>query len=110
VLLEGIAANVEAAVVDLASRQAEHSLSTGDADDAAWAARKGLLVSPYDERLYRILLRSADQAGNPAGVESVMTELLRLVAEDVEPLDAVHPETLDLYRALSRRPAPSLKR
>ena len=60
-------------------------------------------MSPYDERLFRILLRSADMAGNPAGVESVMAELIHLVADDVEPFDAVHPETLDLYRSLSRR-------
>jgi hypothetical protein len=67
-------------------------------------------VSAYDERLYRILLRAADAAGNPAGVESVMSELVRLVAEDVEPYDAVHPETLELYRSLSRRPDLSLNR
>jgi hypothetical protein len=35
---------------------------------------------------------------------------VRLVAEDVEPYDAVHPETLDLYRVLSRRPAPTVNR
>jgi hypothetical protein len=110
VLLEGIAANIEAVVVDLASRHAEHCLSVGDPGGAEWSARKGLQVSAYDERLYRILLRSADVAGNPAGVESVMAELVRLVAEDVEPYDAVHPETLDLYRSLSRRATPSLKR
>jgi len=110
VLLEGIAANVEAVVVDLASRYSEHRLSVDDPGGAEWSARKGLQVSAYDERLYRILLRAADAAGNPAGVESVMTELVRLVADDVEPFDAVHPETLDLYRVLSRRPAPFVHR
>jgi len=110
VLLEGIAANIEAVVVDLAVRYAEHCLSVGDSNGAEWSARQGLLVSAYDERLYRMLLRAADLAGNPAGVESVMAELVRLVAEDVEPYDAVHPETFDLYRSLSRRPAHSLKR
>jgi len=110
VLLEGIAANIEAVVVDLASRYAEYSLSVGDPSGAEWSARQGLRVSAYDERLYRILLRAADVAGNPAGVESVMSELVRLVAEDVEPYDVVHPETMELYRALSRRPAPFLNR
>lgn len=109
-LLEGIAANVEAVVVDLASRYAEVRLSEGDPSGAEWAARQGLRVSAYDERLYRILLRAADAAGNPAGVESVMSELVRLVAEDIEPYDAVHPETLELYRSLSRRPDLSLNR
>jgi len=110
VLLEGISANVEASVVDLAGRYAEYCLSVRDPVGAEWAARQGLVVSAYDERLYRILLRAADAAGNPAGVESVMAELVRLVAEDVEPYDAVHPETLDLYRKLSRRPSPSVRR
>jgi hypothetical protein len=32
-----------------------------------------------------------------------MAELVHLVADDVEPFDAVHPETLALYRRLSRR-------
>ncbi|HVC71810.1 MAG TPA: bacterial transcriptional activator domain-containing protein [Acidimicrobiales bacterium] len=103
VLLEGISANIEAVVVDLASRYAEHSLAAGDPSEAEWSARQGLRVSAYDERLYRVLLLAADSAGNPAGVESVMAELVHLVAEDVEPFDAVHPETLDLYRTLSRR-------
>ncbi len=57
VLLEGIAASVEAVVVDLASRYAEHCLSVGDPSGAEWSARQGLRVSAYDERLYRILLR-----------------------------------------------------
>lgn len=67
VLLEGIAANVEAVVVDLASRYCEHCLTVGDPAGAEWSARQGLRVSAYDERLYRILLRSADAAGNPGG-------------------------------------------
>lgn len=102
-VLEGILPNIESTVVDLAHRLAESCLAVGDAEGARWAARQGLLVSPYDERLYRALLRAADLAGNPAGVEAAMAELVRLVAEDVEPYDAVHPETLELYRALSRR-------
>ena len=59
-------------------------------------ARRGLLASPFDERLYRLLLRAADAEGNPAGVESVMTELLRLLGD-------AHPQTADLYLALTRR-------
>jgi DNA-binding SARP family transcriptional activator len=105
-LLEGIAANIESEVVDTATRYAEWCLSRRDAEGAEYAARKALLVSPYDERLYRVLMRAADLTGNPAGIESVMQELIRLVAEDVEPFDAVHPETVDLYRSLSRRSAP----
>jgi hypothetical protein len=32
-----------------------------------------------------------------------MSELLTLVADGVEPFDAVHPSTMELYRELSRR-------
>lgn len=101
--LEGIGPAIEAAVVDLSCRLAESCLSSDDAQGATWAARKGLLVSPYDERLYRILMRAADVDGNPAGVESVMSELIKLVADDIEPFDSVHPSTMALYRSLSRR-------
>jgi len=104
-ILEGIGPAIEAAVVDLAGRLAGACLQAGDPRGAEWAARKGLLASPYDERLYRMLLRAADAAGNPAGVESVMAELIKLVADDVEPLDSVHPSTMDLYRSLTRRRA-----
>ena len=102
-ILEGVGPAVEARVVDVATSFAEWCLDAGDPAGATWSARRGLLASPYDERLYRVLMRAADAAGNPAGVEAVMTELVRLVADDVEPFDSVHPETLDLYRSLSRR-------
>ncbi|HLH28052.1 MAG TPA: bacterial transcriptional activator domain-containing protein, partial [Acidimicrobiales bacterium] len=102
-VLEGIAPAIEATVVDVSGRLSGACLRAGDPQGAEWAARKGLLVSPYDERLYRMLMRAADAAGNPAGVETAMSELVRLVGEDVEPLDSVHPSTLELYRSLSRR-------
>lgn len=103
-VLEGIVAAIEAGVVDLASRYAQWCLANDDPTGAESAARRGLRVSPYDERLYRVLLRAADAAGNPAGVEGAMEELVHLVAQDVEPYDVVHPETWDLYMSLSRRP------
>ena len=94
---------MEAAIVDLSGRLAGHALSSGDPRGAEWSARKGLLVSPYDERLYRMLMRAADAAGNPAGVEAAMAELVTLVADDIEPFDSVHPSTIELYRSLTRR-------
>ena len=106
VILEGIGPGIEAFVVDVSGRVAGACLADADPEGATWAARKGLLASPYDERLYRMLLRAADLAGNPAGVESVMAELVQLVADDVEPFDSVHPATIDLYRSLTRRGGP----
>ena len=102
-ILEGIGPAIEAAIVDLSGRLAGSCLAAGDARGAEWAARRGLLVSPYDERLYRMLMRAADASGNPAGVEAVMSELIKLVANEIEPLDSVHPSTMDLYRSLTRR-------
>ncbi len=102
-VLDGTAPAIESAVVDLSGRLAGACLRSGDPRGAEWAARRGLVVSPYDERLYRMLLRSADAAGNPGGVESVMAELVRVVADEIEPLESVHPSTLELYRSLSRR-------
>ena len=102
-ILEGIGPAIEAAVVDLSGRLAGTYLRLGNAPGAEWAARRGLVVSPYDERLYRMLMRAADLGGNPAGVDALMRELLTLVADGVEPFDAVHPSTMELYRQLSRR-------
>jgi DNA-binding SARP family transcriptional activator len=109
-ILEGIGPAIESAVVDLSCGLAEACLSADDPRGAEWAARRGLLVSPYDERLYRLLMKAADLAGHPAGVESVMAELVKVVADDIEPLDSVHPSTVDLYRSLTRRRAPTNKR
>jgi DNA-binding SARP family transcriptional activator len=110
VVLEGILATVEAGIVDVACRYAQYCLEVANAPGAEWAARQGLKVSPYDERLYRVLMNASDAAGNPAGVESAMAELVHLIADDIEPFDAVHPETLALYRKLSRRPSASRSR
>jgi hypothetical protein len=95
---------------------ADDHLDAGQPRAAATAARRGLLVSPYDERLYRRLLVCADQEGHPAGVERVMAELLSQV--DVTPsggrgetfdLAMVHPKTASLYRTLSRRRRPEAR-
>jgi DNA-binding SARP family transcriptional activator len=105
-----VQANIESLVVDVSVRRAEFCMEEGDPAGAEWSTRQGLLVSPYDERLYRILMRAADLAGNPAGVEAVMAELLQLVGGEVEPYDSVHPETYELYRSLSRRHVPARQR
>lgn len=123
-ILEGFCAEIEGAVVDLALRLAEHELAAARGRAAELAARRALLVCPYDERLYRVLLVAADRQGNPAGVEATMAELAHLVAGDAgERGDAgekstgdrfssslgsdlaawVHPDTAAVYRSLSLR-------
>jgi DNA-binding SARP family transcriptional activator len=103
--MAGTAATMEAEIVDAADRLAQLALDGRPADPglATWAARRGLLASPYDERLYRDLMRAAHAQGNPAGVEAAMEELLRVLeAEDLEPYDALHEETSALYERLRR--------
>lgn len=125
-ILEGCCAEIEGAVVDLALRLAQHELAAGRGRAAEVAARRALLVCPYDERLYRVLLMAADRQGNPAGVEAAMAELARLVAGDAvgarrgadggetkmgdrfsslrsDLTDWVHPDTAAVYRSLSLR-------
>jgi DNA-binding SARP family transcriptional activator len=111
VVLEGFAAQVEEGVTSCALGVAQRALATGDPAAAARAARRGLAASPFDERLFRVLLRAADLAGNPGQVEAVMDQLLRVLSPEpgsghlgfgqVE--SVVHPETAAVYRAVSRR-------
>jgi DNA-binding SARP family transcriptional activator len=87
----------------VAEELARRFLEVGDAAGAAWATRQGLAASPYDERLYRLLMLAADQGGQRAGVESTMEELLRrLEAGEVWP-DDLHEGTRALYEQLARR-------
>jgi len=119
IVLEGVVAAVEESIVDLVISLAEHYLSVDDGRRAERVARRGLVVSPFDERLYRLLLRAADAQGHPAGVERVMGELVQVVTGEAvgagstrrerfaglatATLIAVHPQTATLYRSLSKR-------
>jgi len=115
-VLEGVAAAIEDAVVQVALRVAQCRLAEKDGWAAEQAARRALLMCPYDERLYRMVMLAADHQGNPAGVERAMAELCSLLggggrgtarhARLVAPPETpwwVHPDTAALYRALSRR-------
>lgn len=97
---EGVAAEIEQAVVEAALRLGGHLLEGGDADGAAWASQKGLKASPWDERLHRLLMRAADAAGNRAGVEAILRHLALVLEIDGDPLRGVHPETAALYERL----------
>lgn len=108
-VLEGWTAAIETAVVDAAERVAVAALAAGDAGRAARAARLALRVTS-DERLYRILLRAADAAGNRLGLHAVMEELARQVGDAGWPGPTAlgaHPSTLALYEELAGRGAPS---
>lgn len=113
-VLEGLLAEMEGTIVQLAIDAAEHYLGKGDGQAAERALRRALLVAPYDERVYRLLFLAADSQGNPAGVETAMSELVQLVSGEVvrdpcapcastDVIGWVHPETLAVYRSVSRR-------
>ena len=114
-VLDGLSSDMETTIVQLAIDAAEHFLAAADGRAAERMLRRGLLVAPYDERLYRLLFLAADHQGNPAGVESAMRELVLLlsgeVGEDprapcgrlVDPARWVHPDTVAAYRSVSRR-------
>jgi DNA-binding SARP family transcriptional activator len=116
--MDGTQAGLEAMVVKTALKGAEHFLRRGLAEEAEWMIRRGLQICPYDERLYRGLLRAAEAKGSRLGVRSAMVELLCLVAESGcgpaqrllsdEPervTGALHPQTVALYRELAQQGA-----
>ena len=98
---------METVIAEAAERLALRYLDVGDHRQANWAARRGLLASPYDERLYRVLMRAADAAGNPAGVDAIWKELLTVLDADLDLVDdELHPETIALYTALRPKGRP----
>ena len=101
--LEGHMAAVEASVVEVACRLGEHALGRAEAGLAHWAALQGLLVSPWDERLYRLWMRAADALGNRGGVDAALRSLALALELEGDPLLGIHPETSALYRSLTSR-------
>jgi len=98
---------IVAQVVDAAEELAEVRLAMGDWRSAEWAARQGLRAFPSDERMYRLLMRTARAAGNIPGVQRVFRELCDVLADPdigVEPEDTVHPETIELLEQLTGAP------
>lgn len=107
-VLDGTQARVEALVVQTVLQAAEELRRVGRASDAEWTVRRGLLVCPYDERLYRALLRALAAQGNRTGLRAAMAQLLVVAREpaatlrrrDGSAMDHLHPETTNLYREL----------
>ncbi|MGH9298992.1 MAG: AfsR/SARP family transcriptional regulator, partial [Acidimicrobiales bacterium] len=106
-VLEGFVPSIQIRIVDTASRLASHLLASGDPARAEWAARRGLMASPWDERLYRALMVIAHAAGNRGGVAAALKSLAHALSVKGNPLDGVHPETAALYRELTSLDASS---
>ncbi len=113
-VFDGTQSCIETLVVRTALRAADACMARGLGGEAASMVRRALRVSPYDERLYRALLRATAAQGNRVGLRSTMAELLTLAGEagaghaessqvgrsDSVRLDCLHPETTALYRGL----------
>ena len=98
-------------VVRTALRGADALVALGRGDEAEWIVRKALQLSPYEERLYRALLRTMEAQGNRIRLHAAMAQLQTLAGEPVAerarrpertPPDCLHPETTALYRELLR--------
>lgn len=100
---EGLVAAAERRVVNAAHHLAECALSAGDLERAEWAAGQGLRAAPGDEVLFRDRMLVAHAAGSTSAVESIMDEL-RAHLNGEDPLDALHPDTLELHHRLGQRP------
>ncbi len=109
-VLDGTVAQVEAAVVHAVLQGADDLLCSGRSAESEWMVRRGLVVSPYDERLYRALLRALAAQGNRLGLRAAMAQLLVVAGEPPVPAqlggwetgawEPRHPETSALYREL----------
>ena len=114
-ILEGVQAHVEALVVHTVLQAAEAFWRDGRAADAEWIVRRGLLASPYDERLYRLLLLALAAQGNRIGMRAAMAQLLVVSkgaratfrAWNARGTDALWPRPTELCQELLRQwPAP----
>lgn len=65
---------ISAAVADLAHELAQRCLRSGDPSGAEWAARKGLLVEPLSEALWRDVVHAAWQSEQTERAEQALTE------------------------------------
>jgi DNA-binding SARP family transcriptional activator len=114
-VLEGTHARVEAQVVQSVLQAAAAFQRDGRPADAEWIVRRGLLASPYDERLYRSLLLALAAQGNRSGMRAAVAQLL-VVARGVPVVfpgrnaggtGGIGFPATELYRELLRRwPAP----
>ena len=108
-VFDGTQARLEAMVVELALGACVRLVADGDATGAEQVVRQGLLASPYDERLYRALLRVTVAQGDRARLPTTMARLRVLAGDDgsvpgegpsARFADRLHPETTALYQRL----------
>jgi len=94
----GLSYVVGDAITDASLALGEFALVDGDRRLATWAARQGQLANRYDQGLWRILLRAADDESTR---QQIWGELHALLAVDGDPAEDLEPATLDTYASLS---------
>jgi hypothetical protein len=112
-IFDGTQARIEMLVVRTALGGADDFIRRGRGAVAEWIVRQALRLCPYDERLYRMLLRATDAQGSRAGLRRAMAHVRTLAGEqdDTSPrsapggsrrdtTDCLHPETTALYHDL----------
>lgn len=96
----GLSYVVGDAITDASLALGEFALDSGDPRLATWAVRQGHLANRYDQGLWRILLRAAD---DESARQQIWSELHALLAVDGDPAEDIEPATIDLYTCLSIR-------
>jgi hypothetical protein len=94
----GLSYVVGDAITDASLTFGELALDDGDPRLAGWAARQGQLANRYDQGLWRILLRAAEE---DTARQQIWNELHALLVIDGDPGEDIEPATLDLYDSLS---------
>lgn len=72
---EELRTDMVGAIRDTALRLADVALEAGDLDLVRWAANRGLVAAPEDERLVVVKARAERQAGNTVEVERLVLRL-----------------------------------
>lgn len=119
----GLVATLSEEIVAVAGRVAEAARTPGDWAWARGAVRAALRACPYDERLYRLLLRAAALEGSRSTLDQVMAETVLRLEEDPAaiawarrlasgstprllgcgPMRGLHERTVTLYHQLRER-------
>jgi DNA-binding SARP family transcriptional activator len=98
--LEGQQSEIEASIVDLALQVGEQALRDHQYDTARIAALAGLRACPWEERLYRIAMRSAAARGATAEVHQLRRQLNSVLDDELAPDDDLQPATSRLMQEL----------
>jgi DNA-binding SARP family transcriptional activator len=112
-VFDGTGPSVEDQVVRAALGAARALLHRGDPEAGEWVVRRALTCCPYDERLYRALLRAVAAQGDCVRLRSAMAQLhvlageAQIVRQTPGVMSALHPTTTDLYRELRHARAAS---